>query len=194
MKKKSILACGLALILLAGCAQRDEGAGEAPREEPLSTASQMERESSIPEDSYQILLGEFSFWFPKEGFSYGMTEPVVAKEGILYSDAGESARVVAELISVSPITDSDSPFLACDQLYSEAENTWESTFGEYAGKGYLIQKPITEGAVGGYDNTVFYCIAVEDQLVTIAFYPAFGLGIGTQREEFETVLSTIQKA
>ena len=58
MKKKSILACGLALILLAGCAQRDEGAGEAPREEPLSTASQMEGESSIPEDSYQILLGE----------------------------------------------------------------------------------------------------------------------------------------
>ena len=122
-----------------------------------------------------------------------MTEPVVAKEGILYSDAGESARVVAELISSAPSRIPIPRSWPVTSCIPEAENTWESTFGEYAGKGYLIQKPITEGAVGGYDNTVLLHRRGRST-GHHRFYPAFGLGIGTQREEFETVLSTIQKA
>lgn len=43
--------------------------------------------------------------------------------------------------------------------------------------------------MGGFKNTIHYCIAVDDKLI----HPAFGVGIGTQREWFEDALKTISK-
>ena len=71
MKKKSILACGLALILLAGCAQRDEGAGEAPREEPPFHGIPDGRGILNPRRFLPNPAGEFSFGSPKKGFPMG---------------------------------------------------------------------------------------------------------------------------
>lgn len=46
--------------------------------------------------------------------------------------------------------------------------------------------------VSGFDNALFYYLETDGYIVEIEFCPAFGVGIGTQREEFEGYLSTME--
>ena len=127
-------------------------------------------------------FGYFSLLLPKN---------YVIESNIIYEDNTELARKIAEIESVDMISDTESPFSTYDRIYSDAENISECRFGIYSGKRYSIQKEVSEGGMTGFQNTIVYCIKLENNIVSIIFYPQRGIGIDKQRNDFEKILSSI---
>ena len=113
------------------------------------------------------------------------------KDNALYHR--EEQRIMAELTSVDEVKDAAVPFAHYDQLYAEAVQMEEGDWGGYPGKWYRLQKEITGGAVGGFENHIVYCIQTGESMLVITFHPVRGVGgISSQRETFEAILNTIQ--
>ncbi len=186
--KKLCCAALAAGLLLAGCTQRT--APDAGN--PAQGAGSGEQSSSdvlLLEGYYQVSLGDYALSFPEETPGPWLSQPVEAKDQSLYSDGWK----LAELTAVTSISNTEAPFADCDQLYTQADPATELSLGNYPAKSHFIQEESKDSAVGGFKNTIHYCIAVDDKLITISFHPAFGVGIGTQREWFEDALKTISK-
>ena len=128
-----------------------------------------------------------------ELFSLWLPESFAIHSNVIYEDDTELARKIAEITSVDAISDMEEPFVIYDQAYSDAETISVHKFGNYDGKSYYLQKEVSEGGMTGFQNTIIYCIAMENNVVVITFYPQRGIGgIYNQSEEFERILNSIE--
>ena len=117
-------------------------------------------------------------------------ETVTMENGQFVGDDGENKRIIAELLAVKSVDDSDAPFVAYDEKYSDAVSTEELSLGGFAAKKYHIQTQ-SDGPVPVKTNEFFYCIYFNDQMITFAYYPVMGMG-GMHTEDIEAVLNTIK--
>lgn len=119
-------------------------------------------------------------------FKLALPEGWTAKGNEIYSDDAK----IAELLPC--VENSDGKALeALDAQYADAEVVRECTAGNYSGKYYHMQSEVSEGGMTVLENELLYYIEIGDQLLHFGFYPVRGTGIGTQRETFEAMLSTI---
>lgn len=107
-----------------------------------------------------------------------------------YFDAAEFAR----MISVDPVEDSAAPFAAYDELYANADGVRDSVFGSKKCRSYDFQTEVQTEAFGKvYENKTIYCLISGDEIAVIEFSPLRGMGVSTQKEEFEEILRSISK-
>lgn len=129
-------------------------------------------------------LGGFSLWLP---------EGTVYRENTIYDDDSDLPRTIAKVGGFEAIEDKEAPFAVYDEKYSDAKYTGDHEFCGYPAKSYHRQWEENTGGMTGYVNVVEYCIATEDGMLVVTFYPARGIGgIGNQCEEFEKILRSIQ--
>lgn len=110
-----------------------------------------------------------------------------AKDNEIYLGQRRIAQILPCVINEGEIT-----FGKLSAKYADAVSTGEFSVGAYSGRYYHMQTEITAGGMGGFENEFFYYWDCGDQLVNLAFYPSYGVGIGTQREEFEAGLAGIE--
>lgn len=145
----------------------------------------------IPEQYREIDFGEFSVLICDDSFSEcAPMESVTVENKKFIADDSESKRVIAELLSVEDIADNNNPFAVYDEKYSSSVNTVEISFNNYAAKKYHIQTQLDED-FPVLTNNIFYCIRIDDKIVTFAYYPVMGYG-GLHTEDIETVLNSIK--
>lgn len=196
--RKRIWAAALAVIMLTtGCTNRMESSSEkdpvssaAERSSSVSEGPSESRSPSSEEEPVNAAAGGSEKNFGT--FSLELPEGWVVKSNVIYADDSESARIIAEVVSVDPIPDTESPFLVYDQTYSDALTVSECRFGDHPAKRYHLQKEVSEGGLTGYQNSIVYCIEAGSDMIVITFYPMRGVGISGQREEFEKILESIQ--
>jgi len=209
---KRLLAVLMAMMLLCACASR--GTVQKPSEEEESTPPAVEEVSpdtspgpaeeeldvdigdpsfatgEIPDGFAEVDFGDFSVLISQESFAgCAPTETVTMENGQFAGDDGENKRIIAELLSVEAVADSDAPFAPYDEKYADSVNTVNLELGGFAAKKYHMQTQ-SEGPVPIKINTLYYCICLEDQVVTFAYYPVAGMG-GLHAEDIETILDTI---
>ena len=117
-------------------------------------------------------------------------EEILPFENRLMGDDGENIRVIAEFLSAEDVADPAAPFAAADEKYAASINTVELSLGGFAAKKYHIQTTL-EGPVPAMVNTIYYCIQLDDKMVTFAYYPVMGRG-GLHTEDMEAILDTIR--
>ena len=117
-------------------------------------------------------------------------EEILPFENQLMGDDGENIRVIAEFLSAEDIADLNAPFAAADEKYAASINTVELSLGGFAAKKYHIQTTL-EGPVPAMVNTIYYCIQLDNKMVTFAYYPVMGRG-GLHTEDMEAILDTIR--
>ena len=156
---------------------------ESPKEEADSpgqiSEDEQDEEGSSPqhEGQYEVTLEGISLYFPEEGMEPWLTEKAYSEGNQILVDEQGMPRTIAELISLDAVEDSSQPFAPYDTAYADAETIEEHTFGSYSGKSYSIQKYVEEGGVSGYENTIIYCVQLEQQMAVISFHPTRGYGI-----------------
>ena len=198
---KRILAVLMAVILLCSCSARRPAESDAPTHAPESQpqtsqapeapAEEAPAEEVIPEGFEKVDFGAVSVLVCADSFAdCAPNETVTAENNQFIGTDGETRRVIAELLSVEPAADGENPFALCDERYSSAIGTEDLTFHGYAAKKYHIQTQ-AEGPVPVLVNTLYYCIDLEGQIATFAYYPVMGMG-GLHTENIETVLDTIR--
>ena len=176
---KRLLAVLMAMMLLCACASRSMV--EKPNEEELAapiieeyapdtSPGPQEEEldvdvgdpsfatEEIPDGYSRVEFGEFSVLISEESFAgCAPMETVTMENGQFVGDDGENKRIIAELLAVKAVDDSDAPFVAYDEKYSDAVSTEELSLGGFAAKKYHIQTQ-SDGPVPVKTNEFFYCI------------------------------------
>lgn len=208
---KRIFAILMALMLLCSCSttkpiehvsteseSTQEISGENTPESSTGKPEKNDLENNdspiieeIPEGYQEIDFSEFSVLICDDSFSgCAPMESVTIENNQFVGDDGESKRVVAELLSVEDIVDTNNPFAFYDEKYSSSVNTVEISFNGYTAKKYHIQTQLDE-ALPVLTNNIFYCIHLNGKIITFAYYPVMGYG-GLHAEDIETVLGTIK--
>ena len=203
--KKSILFLLLIALLLSSCQGRTVEQPGASTVEPSSisevpapsVSEPQTKESAISESNETTDTENSATDMPVEPIEVTLEnlfptlpENVTIEGNALYDT--ENAIVMAELTSVESIENLSDPFSHYDQIYAEAVRIEEGTWGENSGKWYWLKKEIEGSAVGGFENHIVYCIQAGESMIVITFHPVQGVGgIGSQREAFEEILSTI---
>ncbi|MGN0629015.1 MAG: hypothetical protein ACI4IW_05255 [Oscillospiraceae bacterium] len=173
----------------------NESVPESSLEKPEENDSENNDDSSIteeiPEGYQEIDFGAFSVLICDDSFSgCAPMETVTMENNQFIGEDGESKRVVAEFLSIEDIVDSDNPFAPYDEKYASAVNTVELSFNDHPAKEYHIQTQIDD-AVPVLTNNIFYCIQLNDKIITFAYYPVMGYG-GLRTEDIEAILGTIK--
>ena len=206
--KKTLLLIMVGIMVVSGCATRDDGVGQENSKQPVVTnpVSQSESNSDVSgptesglEEETQLKRivppdgsVEYNIEVPNESteltsLSVFLPTEWVLDDGVVLDDG----RVVAEFISVDDVTDKDA---YTNRL--EVENT-EAEYGRAVdtegvdGFCYGYSELVSEGGMTAFHNELRYCVFVGDKAVNVIFYPAFGIGIGTQSEYFEQYLATL---
>lgn len=208
---KRIFAILTALMLLCSCSTTEpiehvstesesapEISGENTPESPTEKPEKNDLENNdssiieeIPEGYQEIDFGEFSVLICDDSFSgCAPMESVTMQNNQFIGTDGESKRVVAELLSIENIVDDNNPFAVYDEKYSSSVNTVEISFNGYTAKKYHTKTQLDE-ALPVLTNNIYYCIHLNDKIITFAYYPVMGYG-GLHTEDIETVLSTIK--
>jgi len=117
-------------------------------------------------------------------------ETVTMENNQFIGDDGENKRVIAELLSVENVTDSANPFSPYDKKYEAAVDISELTFNNYNTKKYHVQAQI-DSTSSMLSNSIFYCIHLNDKMITFAYYPVMGYG-GLHTENIESILATMK--
>lgn len=203
---KRLFAVLLVLVLLCSCANRStvekpNGEKEIPpqisNENEQEASAELVKESKpenngeeqeFPDGYREVDFGDFSVLVSEESFAGCAPGETVTMENNQF--VGENAKVIAELLLVESVVDSNDPFAPYDEKYSDSVNTIDLSLGGFASKKYHIQTQ-EDGALPIKTNRIFYCIALEDKMITFAYYPVMGLG-GLHTEDIEAVLNTIK--
>lgn len=120
----------------------------------------------------------FSIKFPKDWTVSG---------NLVYNTEG---RQIAEILPSIPFKD-ESIFIKLSEQYPNSDPT-SVTVGGLPGMCFLHQTLSDNPAFARkFNNELFYYLELEDELVCIKFIPAFGVGIGTQRETFQADIKAI---
>lgn len=102
----------------------------------------------------------------------------------------EDGRLVAEVYTITTTTDRQGLLDTMEKELGSPERR-DFTAPGMEGRFYLLSTEVNRDGVTFKENELLYHICMEDKLLEISFYPAFGIGIGTQREEFEEYLKTL---
>ena len=207
-----LMAVLMALTALAACekapagAENSGGSGESLSESSASGAQTSTEDESRSESGAQsenavhpgsTFLAEwcgFSVYLPEESLLAEYGEKITVKGDALRAGGGDDAAEFARMISVDPVEDSAAPFAAYDELYANADGVCDSVFGSKKCRSYDFQTEVQTEAFGKvYENKTIYCLISGDEIAVIEFSPLRGMGVSTQKEEFEEILRSISK-
>ena len=218
MKRKilSVLAVLMAVLMstaaFSACskapagAENSGGSGESLSESSASGAqtstegesrseSGSQSENAVqPESTFLAEWCGFSVYLPEESLLAEYGEKITVKGDALRAGGGDDAAEFARMISVDPVEDSAAPFAAYDELYANADGVRDSVFGSKKCRSYDFQTEVQTEAFGKvYENKTIYCLISGDEIAVIEFSPLRGMGVSTQKEEFEEILRSISK-
>ncbi len=218
MKRKIISVLGVLIAVLmsttafSACskapagAENSGGSGESVEESSESGAqtstegesrseSGAQSENAVqPESTFLAEWCGFSVYLPEESLLAEYGEKITVKGDALRAGGGDDAAEFARMISVDPVEDSAAPFAAYDELYANADGVRDSVFGSKKCRSYDFQTEVQTEAFGKvYENKTIYCLISGDEIAVIEFSPLRGMGVSTQKEEFEEILRSISK-
>ena len=99
---------------------------------------------------------------------------------------------LAEVHSLETVDDIDNMYEQLGEKYGGAEVIGDFSSNELKGRYYWIQTEVEgDGMTAKHNELIYFINNVNGKVLSISFYPAFGVGIGTQRENFELFLATI---
>ncbi len=218
MKRKILSVLGVLMAVLmstaafSACskapagAENSGGSGESLSESSASGAqtstegesrseSGAQSENAVqPESTFLAEWCGFSVYLPEESLLAEYGEKITVKGDALRAGGGDDAAEFARMISVDPVEDSAAPFAAYDELYANADGVRDSVFGGKKCRSYDFQTEVQTEAFGKvYENKTIYCLISGDEIAVIEFSPLRGMGVSTQKEEFEEILRSISK-
>ena len=175
--------------------ESSESGAQTSTESENSSESGSQSENAVQSES--TFLAEwcgFSVYLPEESLLAEYGEKITVKGDALRAGGGDDAAEFARMISVDPVEDSAAPFAAYDELYANADGVRDSVFGSKKCRSYDFQTEVQTEAFGKvYENKTIYCLISGDEIAVIEFSPLRGMGVSTQKEEFEEILRSISK-
>ena len=172
----------------------ESGAQTSTEGESRSESGAQSENALQPESTFLAEWYGFSVYLPEESILAGYGEKITVKGDALRAGGGNDAAEFARMISVDPVEDSAAPFAAYDELYANADGVRDSVFGSKKCRSYDFQTEVQTAALGKvYENKTIYCLISGDEIAVIEFSPLRGMGISTQKEEFEEILRSISK-
>ena len=174
---------------------RSESGAQTSTESENSSESGSQSENAVqPESTFLAEWCGFSVYLPEESLLAEYGEKITVKGDALRAGGGDDAAEFARMISVDPVEDSAAPFAAYDELYANADCVCDSVFGSKKCRSYDFQTEVQTEAFGKvYENKTIYCLISGDEIAVIEFSPLRGMGVSTQKEEFEEILRSISK-
>ena len=174
---------------------RSESGAQTSTESENSSESGSQSENAVqPESTFLAEWCGFSVYLPEESLLAEYGEKITVKGDALRAGGGNDAAEFARMISVDPVEDSAAPFAAYDELYANADGVRDSVFGSKKCRSYDFQTEVQTEAFGKvYENKTIYCLISGDEIAVIEFSPLRGMGVSTQKEEFEEILRSISK-
>ena len=174
---------------------RSESGAQPSTESENSSESGSQSENAVqPESTFLAEWCGFSVYLPEESLLAEYGEKITVKGDALRAGGGDDAAEFARMISVDPVEDSAAPFAAYDELYANADGVRDSVFGSKKCRSYDFQTEVQTEAFGKvYENKTIYCLISGDEIAVIEFSPLRGMGVSTQKEEFEEILRSISK-
>ena len=175
--------------------ESSESGAQTSTESENSSESGSQSENAVqPESTFLAEWCGFSVYLPEESLLAEYGEKITVKGDALRSGGGDDAAEFARMISVDPVEDSAAPFAAYDELYANADGVRDSVFGSKKCRSYDFQTEVQTEAFGKvYENKTIYCLISGDEIAVIEFSPLRGMGVSTQKEEFEEILRSISK-
>ena len=174
---------------------RSESGAQTSTESENSSESGSQSENAVqPESTFLAEWCGFSVYLPEESLLAEYGEKITVKGDALRAGGGDDAAEFARMISIDPVEDSAAPFAAYDELYANADGVRDSVFGSKKCRSYDFQTEVQTEAFGKvYENKTIYCLISGDEIAVIEFSPLRGMGVSTQKEEFEEILRSISK-
>lgn len=121
-------------------------------------------------------------------FSIEFPENWTVSDNLVYDAEG---RQVAEILPSIPFED-ESIFDKLAEQYPDSDPI-TVTVGGLTGRCFYYQTPVDDPAFAGrFNNELYYYLEKGNDLICIRFTPALGVGIGTQREEFQADIKAIK--
>ena len=172
----------------------ESGAQTSTEGESRSESGAQSENAVQPESTFLAEWCGFSVYLPEESLLAEYGEKITVKGDALRAGGGDDAAEFARMISVDPAEDSAAPFAAYDELYANADGVRDSVFGSKKCRSYDFQTEVQTEAFGKvYENKTIYCLISGDEIAVIEFSPLRGMGVSTQKEEFEEILRSISK-
>ena len=172
----------------------ESGAQTSTESESRSESGAQSENAVQPESTFLAEWCGFSVYLPEESLLAEYGEKITVKGDALRAGGGDDAAEFARMISVDPVEDSAAPFAAYDELYANADGVCDSVFGSKKCRSYDFQTEVQTEAFGKvYENKTIYCLISGDEIAVIEFSPLRGMGVSTQKEEFEEILRSISK-
>ena len=172
----------------------ESGAQTSTEDESRSESGAQSENAVQPESTFLAEWCGFSVYLPEESLLAEYGEKITVKGDALRAGGGDDAAEFARMISVDPVEDSAAPFAAYDELYANADGVRDSVFGSKKCRSYDFQTEVQTEAFGKvYENKTIYCLISGDEIAVIEFSPLRGMGVSTQKEEFEEILRSISK-
>ena len=174
---------------------RSESGAQTSTESENSSESGSQSENAVqPESTFLAEWCGFSVYLPEESLLAEYGEKITVKGDALRAGGGDDAAEFARMISIDPVEDSAAPFATYDELYANADGVRDSVFGSKKCRSYDFQTEVQTEAFGKvYENKTIYCLISGDEIAVIEFSPLRGMGVSTQKEEFEEILRSISK-
>lgn len=180
-----------------GASAPEEDAPDAPAPDKEPDASSGESEAPAPEESpkdgpvngFETTLTDID---GKElggtvRFSMEYPEEWTASGNKLYDAEG---RQVAEILPSIAYED-ESVFDALAERYPDSDPI-PVTAGGLSGRCFYEQTPVDDPAfAGSFENKIVYYLVRGNELICMRFIPAYGVGVGTQRENFQAQIKSI---
>ena len=190
-----LMAVLMALTALAACEKTPAGAKNSGGSGESVSESGAQSENALqPESTFLAEWCGFPVYLPEESILAEYGEKISVKGDALRAGGGDDAAEFARMISVDPVEDSAAPFAAYDELYANADGVRDSVFGSKKCRSYDFQTEVQTEAFGKvYENKTIYCLISGDEIAVIEFSPLRGMGVSTQKEEFEEILRSISK-
>ena len=172
----------------------ESGAQTSTEGESRSESGAQSENAVQPESTFLAEWCGFSVYLPEESLLAEYGEKITVKGDALRAGGGDDAAEFARMISIDPVEDSAAPFAAYDELYANADGVRDSVFGSKKCRSYDFQTEVqTEAFDKVYENKTIYCLISGDEIAVIEFSPLRGMGVSTQKEEFEEILRSISK-
>ena len=172
----------------------ESGAQTSTEGESRSESGAQSENAVQPESTFLAEWCGFSVYLPEESLLAEYGEKITVKGDALRAGGGDDAAEFARIISVDPVEDSAAPFAAYNELYANADGVRDSVFGSKKCRSYDFQTEVQTEAFGKvYENKTIYCLISGDEIAVIEFSPLRGMGVSTQKEEFEEILRSISK-
>lgn len=209
-KKLLVLIVALALFTLVACSNRNELSSDTQGGEAMSSSATSSSQSisephsnseSAPANSLesaeqpegtktvmfsiQMLSEMGDYMEEKIDFSLSIPEEWTETDTEIFdADQKRMAEIVWRDLS----------FEDTDFMYADAVTVMDFNADLYKGKCYHNQIEVTEGGMSAIQNELVYCLNLDDGMLLFIFEPYFGVGIGTQKEQFLSYVTTIELA